>query len=84
MRNVRLLTLALVLGTLTACATTGTPPPASDFCLLYKPVKTATDPLNEDGSTAEDNEAGNQYDTDATLDELAIPNEIYERICNRG
>lgn len=82
MRNVKLLILSLVLGTTTACATTGTPPPASDFCLLYKPVKTATDPLNEDGTTAEDNEPGNQYDTDETLDDLAITNEIHERLCN--
>ena len=55
----------------------------SDSCLTFKRISAEIDGARiEDGEVSwEDEETGNQYDTDQTVNEILAHNEVYDRIC---
>jgi hypothetical protein len=74
-RSAGMMLLATACVMTSACGQPERPQTVSDFCLADKRISAEPAP----GPSVDD--PGNQFDTDATLNEILAHNEVHDRLC---
>jgi len=79
----RLLLLATVCASVSACGQPERPRTVSDFCVVGKRISAEPDPNELAGvePSTEDEASGNQFDTKQTFNEVMAHNEVWDRLC---